>query len=89
MFLKEQVQTKGGSNLTTEEIVQKFAAYCAERSWTMTSTIVEKQLPDLMLELFNVSKSNNIERFIDGKTTERKGYRGIDWRPRDDEESYA
>jgi P4 family phage/plasmid primase-like protien len=84
MFLKEQVQTKSGSNLTTEEIVQQFATYCAERKWTMTSTIVEKQLPDLMLELFNVSKSNNIERFIDGKTTERKGYRGIDWRPEND-----
>lgn len=86
MFLKEQVQTKSGVNLTTEEIVQRFASYCAERGWTMSSTIVEKQLPDLMLELFNVSKSNNIERFIDGETTERKGYRGIDWRSDDDEE---
>jgi hypothetical protein len=84
MFLKAEVQTKSGSNLTTEEIVQRFATYCAERKWTMVSTIVEKQLPDLMLELFSVSKSNNLERFIDGKTTERKGYRGIDWRPEND-----
>src|SRR5262245_29996868 len=28
LFLKEQVQTKNGSNLTTEEIVQRFASYC-------------------------------------------------------------
>jgi P4 family phage/plasmid primase-like protien len=84
MFLKTQIQTKSGQNLTTEEIVQRFASYCAERKWTMASAIVEKQLPDLMLELFSVSKSNNIERFTDGKTTERKGYRGIDWRPEND-----
>jgi P4 family phage/plasmid primase-like protien len=86
MFLKEQVQTKSGSNLTTEEIVQRFATYCAERKWTMSSAIAEKQLPDLMLELFSVGKSNNIERVVDEKTTERKGYRGIDWRPENDYE---
>jgi P4 family phage/plasmid primase-like protien len=90
MFLKAQMQTKAGSNLTTEEIIQQFATYCTERKWTMASAIVEKQLPDLMLELFSVNKSNNIERTIegsiDGKTTERKGYRGIAWRPEEDYE---
>jgi hypothetical protein len=84
MFLKEMVQTKRGANLTTEEIVLRFATYCAERKWTMTSSIAEKQLPDLMLELFNVSKSNNVEREIDGETTVRRGYRGVDWRPEND-----
>lgn len=89
MFLKEQMQTKRGSNVTTDEIVQRFARYCTEREWTMNSATVEKQLPDLMLELFSVSKSNNVERLTDdGKTTSRKGYRGIDWRLEDDEESY-
>ena len=81
LFLKEQVQTKKGWSLTSEEIVQRFASYCAERDWTMASRIVENQLSDLMLELFSVSKSNNIERENEeGKTTERKGFRGINWR---------
>jgi len=85
LFLKEQVQTKDRSNLTTDEIVQRFASYCAERNWTMASRIVANQLPDLMLELFSVAKSNNIERVNEkGETTPRKGYRGIDWRSEDD-----
>ncbi len=84
MFLKEQVQTKTGANLTTEEIVQRYATYCAERNWTMASSIVEKELPDLMLELFSVSKSHNVQRLVDGEMKDRKGYRGVDWRPEDD-----
>jgi hypothetical protein len=85
LFLKEQVQTKDRSSVTTDEIVQRFASYCAERNWTMASRIVENQLPDLMLELFSVTKSNNIERVNEkGETTSRKGYRGIDWRSEND-----
>jgi phage/plasmid-associated DNA primase len=85
MFLKAQVQTKDRSSLTTDEIVQRFASYCAERNWTMASRIVENQLPDLMLELFSVAKSNNVERVNEkGETTPRKGYRGIDWRLEND-----
>jgi P4 family phage/plasmid primase-like protien len=87
MFLKEKVQTKAGADVTTEEIVREYASYCATREWTMTSAIVEKQLPDLMLELFSVSKSNDIQRLNEqtGKMTDRKGFHGIDWRAEHDE----
>jgi hypothetical protein len=38
----------------------------------MSSPTAEKQLPDLVMELFNVSKSNNIER--EGR--QLRGFRG-------------
>jgi hypothetical protein len=85
LFLKDKVQTKRGESLTTDELVREFSSYCAARGWSMSTSIVEKRLVDLMGELFGVNRSNNIERETDeGKTTQR-GYRGISWRPEHDE----
>jgi phage/plasmid-associated DNA primase len=85
LFLKDKVQTKRGESLTTDELVREFSSYCAARGWSMSTSIVEKRLVDLMGELFGVNRSNNIERETDdGKTTQR-GYRGIAWRPEHDE----
>lgn len=80
LFLMAKMQTKAGCNLTTPEIVERFATYCSEHGWGMSSTIAERQLPDLMFELFNVGKSNNLER--EGKT--HRGFRGLTFRPDDD-----
>lgn len=86
MFLKEKVQTKSGSSLTTDELVRGFASYCSERGWSMSTPVVEKRLVDLMLELFSVNRSNNLEREVEeGKTTPHRGYRGVTWRPEHDE----
>jgi P4 family phage/plasmid primase-like protien len=82
LFLMANMQTEAGCNLTTQEIVERFATYCSEHGWGMSSTIAERQLPDLMLELFNVGKSNNLER--EGKT--HRGFRGVTFRPDDDYE---
>jgi P4 family phage/plasmid primase-like protien len=88
MFLKEKVQTKSGSSLTTDELVRGFASYCSERGWSMSTPIVEKRLVHLMLELFSVNRSNNIERETEeGKTTQHRGYRSVIWRPENDEYS--
>ena len=80
LFLMAKMQTKAGCNLTTPEIVERFATYCSEHGWGMSSTIAERQLPDLMFELFNVGKSNNLQR--EGKT--HRGFRGLTFRPDDD-----
>jgi P4 family phage/plasmid primase-like protien len=86
LFLKDKVQTKRGANLTTDELVREFSSYCAARGWTMNPFTIEKQLPAPMLELFTVSRSNDIKRENDkGEITQRKGYHGITWRPEHDE----
>jgi P4 family phage/plasmid primase-like protien len=93
LFLKHSVQTKEGGNLTTAEIIERFAIYCSEHGWGMSSTTAERQLPDLMMELFNVSKSNNIEREgalkADGQreTRQLRGFRGVTFRADDDEDA--
>jgi P4 family phage/plasmid primase-like protien len=92
LFLKHRVQTKEGGNLTTAEIVEQFAVYCSEHGWGMSSTIAERQLPDLMMELFNVSKSNNIEREGAFKADSHpeirqlRGFRGVTFRADNDED---
>jgi P4 family phage/plasmid primase-like protien len=92
LFLKDSVQTKEGGNLTTTEIVERFAVYSSEHGWGMSSTMAERQLPDLMMELFNVSKSNNIEREgapkADGhrEIKQLRGFRGVTFRPDYDED---
>jgi P4 family phage/plasmid primase-like protien len=73
LFLKEAVEPASGS-LTTSEIVEKYAGYCSNQGWNMTMRKTEEQLPDLMMELFHVARSNNISI---GNTRVR-GYRGVD-----------
>jgi hypothetical protein len=83
-FLMANVQTKAACNLTTQEIVERFAAYCSEQGWGMSSTTAERQLPDLIMELFNVSKSNNVER--EGR--QLRGFRGVTFRADHDEDTF-
>jgi putative DNA primase/helicase len=90
LFLKHSLQTKKGANLTTDEIIERFAVYCSEQGWGMSSSMVERELPDLMMELFNVRKSNNIEREVVDAGDKReirqfRGYRGVTFRSDDDE----
>jgi putative DNA primase/helicase len=94
LFLKDSVQTKDGCNLTTAEIVERFAGYCSKHGWGMSSTTAERQLPDLMMELFNVSKSNNIGREGALKASgereirELRGFRGVTFRADHDEDPF-
>ena len=73
LFLQATVESAGGQNLTSTEIVQKFAGFCSSRGWNMKTRKTEEQLPDLMMELFQVARSNNIER----GETKLRGYRGV------------
>ena len=74
-FARERLQKSAYGDVTTSEISQAYAEYCADRSWNaLPSTIVERILPDLMLELFQVTKSHSIER--DGKKSNR-GWRKV------------
>jgi P4 family phage/plasmid primase-like protien len=74
-FIRERLQKSAYGDVTTSEISQAYAEYCADRSWNaLPSSVVERTLPDLMLEMFQVTKSHSIER--DGKRSNR-GWRKV------------
>jgi phage/plasmid-associated DNA primase len=74
-FLRERLQKTAYGDVTTGEISQAYAEYCADKSWNaLPTTVVERTLPDLMLELFQATKSHSIER--DGKKSSR-GWRKV------------
>jgi phage/plasmid-associated DNA primase len=73
-FLCEKVRREPGSDLTVAEIMQTYAHYCPDMGWDpLPESQIARQLPSLMLELFQVVKSNNSQR--DGKAS--RGFRGV------------
>lgn len=76
-FLRENVVKAPGSDLSVGEIVQAYAHYCPDKGWDpLPETQIGRQLPDLMMELFHVVKTNNTQR--DGKAA--RGFRGVAFR---------
>jgi P4 family phage/plasmid primase-like protien len=73
LFLTDTVEPASGFSLATSAIVEKYAGYCSEQGWNMTMRKTEEQLPELMMELFQVSRSHNVPH---GETKGR-GYRGV------------
>jgi len=73
-FLLKNLVQATGSDLTVNEIVQAYARYCPDMSWDpLPETQIHRQLPSLMLELFQTPKSNSIKR--DGVSA--RGFRGV------------
>ena len=61
--------------MTTSEISQAYAEYCADKGWNALATaVVERTLPDIMLDVFHVTKAHSIER--EGKKSNR-GWRRV------------
>ena len=79
-FLTRELQTKEESTLTTDEIVSSYSVWCSHRGYSLSIAQIEKELPDLIFELFGCRKVNDIER--DGKA--KRGYRRLAFRPEDD-----
>jgi hypothetical protein len=78
VFLRELVGHADGEALTTQEIVERYAEFCPERGWDpLPITAIHRQLESLMLELFQVCRSNSVQR--DGKA--QKGFRGVAFKP--------
>jgi putative DNA primase/helicase len=62
-FLQDRVIADTYGDVTVTELVEAYAAYCPERRWQpMPVTEVHNKLEGLMLELFGVTKSHDIER---------------------------
>ena len=73
-FLTENVKREKGADLTVAEIVQTYAEFCPDKSWSpLPDNIIGYQLPTLMMDLFQVVKTHNSTR--GGKAA--RGYRGV------------
>jgi P4 family phage/plasmid primase-like protien len=75
VFLRERVERFQYGDVTCSEVSQAYAEYCADKGWNaLPVTVVERQLSDLMLEMFHTTKAHSIER--DGKRSNR-GWRKV------------
>ena len=75
LFVKASLARHEHDNVTSAEISQAYAEFCADKGWNaLPTSVVERTLPDLMLELFHVTKSHDLER--NGKKSNR-GWRGV------------
>jgi len=73
-FLSDCVVSADNGDLTVNEIIEAYAEYCPKQKWNPKPiTIIRKELDGLMLELFQIAKSNSISR--DNKAA--KGYRKV------------
>jgi putative DNA primase/helicase len=80
-FLGSRVLSAPGSDLTSDEIVRAYAHYCPEMGWeALAETVIARQLPSLMLELFRTTKSHDIQR--EGRN--RRGFRDVAFKPQED-----
>jgi phage/plasmid-associated DNA primase len=73
-FLNARVTRSPGDSLTSDEIIRDYANYCPDMGWeALAETVIARQLPTLMLELFRTTKAHDIQR--DGKN--RRGFRDV------------
>jgi hypothetical protein len=73
-FLQEQLMVDKYGDVTSNEIVEAYAAYCPEHRWRpLPITEVQNKLEGLMLELFGVTKRHDIKR--DEKS--QRGFSGV------------
>jgi phage/plasmid-associated DNA primase len=63
LFLQEAIVQAEGKNLSVNEIVEAYAAFCPEKGWDpLPITEIQRSLEGLMLELFHVTKSHCVKR---------------------------
>ena len=74
-FLRDRVQAQELADVTVNELVEEYAAYCPERGWqSLPITEVQNKLEGLMLELFGVTKRHDIKR----NDKQQRGFRGVE-----------
>ena len=75
IFVKEFVIKDDAANVTTAELIERYAEFCADKGWSpMPITIAQGELTGLMLETHHVAQSHSLQR--DGKGVGR-GYRNV------------
>ena len=61
MFVCNRIEPSDGDSITTSDLVQAYVVFCSDQGWNpLPATIVERKAPDLMLETWQVPKSNSL-----------------------------
>jgi hypothetical protein len=78
-FVSSTIQSDPVKDLTTDEIIDKYAIYCADpdRGWFFNRRKVERELPNIMLQLFKTVPNCNISR----NDKRARGYRNVTFVP--------
>jgi phage/plasmid-associated DNA primase len=77
LFLRDHIERAAGEDLSVNEIVEAYAAFCPDKGWNpLPITEVQRSLEGLMLELFHVTKSHCIKR-ADGSV---RGFFGVQFK---------
>ena len=77
LFLQEAVEKAEDGDVSVNEIVEAYAAFCPEKGWNpLPITEIHRSLEGLMLELFQVTKSHSVIR--GGKSV--RGFRRVSFR---------
>jgi P4 family phage/plasmid primase-like protien len=73
LFLEARVERKAGSSLEKNDLVERYADFCAERGWEpLPDTATRKELKDRMMEMFG-----STERQSAGSTKNQRGYSNV------------
>ncbi len=82
IFLRRQIVGEQGHDLTVDEIVSAYLAFCVARNWVpMSSGVVQRHLEPLMLEYFGTARSGSILR----ENKSARGFRRVRFRRPDEE----
>ena len=89
IFLRDNIVPIQGASLTVAEIVQGYNQFAIDNGWSpLPIAIVQRQLEDLMMELFSTPRSNCVKR--DGK--DQRGFFNVrfrmDSKPADEETDF-
>ena len=67
-----------GATVTVADLLNAYNSFCVKMGWyAVAPATVEKQLPDLVLEIHNVNKRHDIKTY-DG---EQRGFKGLKLAP--------
>ena len=74
-FVRTRMEQCDGESVTSSEFVQAYAVFCSDQGWNpLPTAVVERKVPDLMLETWQVPKSNSLGG--DGQKS-RRGWRNV------------
>jgi P4 family phage/plasmid primase-like protien len=83
LFVKQSISRFEGSDLAVSELVESYMKFCIDSGWNpIPANVVYRQLDEILLELFAVSKSNSIPRH----GSQVRGYRNLKFRLPTDED---
>lgn len=78
LFVERCIERASGENVTKEELIQAYGEYCALQSWEpMPLPLVQKRLPELMLDIHQSAQARSISRMVEGRSRSTQGFWGV------------